>query len=41
MTKLDLTVMTVKELHIAYSRASILGQGEVCDAIIEELDERV
>lgn len=40
MTNLNLTNLTKKELEIAYSRASILGEGEVCDTIIKELDGR-
>lgn len=34
-----MTNLTDKELEIAYNRASILGDGEKCDEILNEMME--
>lgn len=35
-----MTHLTDKELEVAYNRASILGDGEKCDEILNEMDRR-
>ena len=35
-----MNAMTDKELEIAYNRASILGDGELCDKILTEMNRR-